>query len=236
MAAAQVDMVFTTPEVQQGSIVPVVLNFNPEAVQKISIPKMMNATVGETVFFVQISPLTRKNDQADFSADAKVIFIKVPETTVITENFQGSPLELKWQGVKVLPTQAEKKFIFQDFTIPERINFLPWVIGFITLAGLCGLVIYFRRKFLKKKLVREERHKLKQEILGCQSYHDIVILWKNRKFIFEQFPHIEKPFEKLESKLYLVQFKSHQSETDKALILEAYRTFVSEVEGGFNGI
>lgn len=229
-ASPRVEMELLRPEVKQGSLVPVIFKLDTEAVQKVQLQKLVGQTLGEVLYFHEVSPLLKKGDE--FTAEGSVIFVKIPETNLIKNN----GFDLSWSSVTVSPTETDKQFIFTDFEIPVRPNFMIIVLSVLSLLAILVLGRRIYKKHRLKKVARERKIKLKSLILGCKDYSEVVSFWMKRKELVEEFPHIEEPLRRLELILFRYQFKPHQSETERAEVMEAYRAFTRETEGGFHGI
>jgi len=102
------------------------------------------------------------------------------------------------------------------------------------------IFVFVFLKFQKKAKLKEEKRKyaqqLKMELLGCNNYEDVLILWKKKRIYLQSFEHIAEPFHKFELVLNKYQFRPNQTETEKIEVMEAYRKFSRSVEGGVYGV
>ncbi len=235
-SAERVELLFSSPEVKQGAIVSARLKADGNAVQSLDFQKLKGQTVGKVIYFYNISPLMKKDGETSYEADAKVIFVTPPESSFVQDNLQGKEIQLKWNQVKVLPVEAEKNFLFAQFDVSWPKSFLAWflwglgaiIVAFLSLVGF--------KKYQLKKSIKEKKQKLKKEIFDAASFDEVVSVWKKKRLYVAEFPHIEEPFSILEQTLFKYQFKQHQSEVEKEKVIEAYRTFLNAIQGGFNGI
>lgn len=230
------DLHFERPEVQQGNIESAKLLLETDGVQKVQLQKLKGQTLGESLYLYDVSPLMKREGGAGFEADAKVIFVKVPEGKVITHKLPQDELVISIGNTSVKATEVPEKFIYENFTIPSRPKIILWT---SILIGL-SLLAFFGRKLYrsvqKKKSLRQKRALLKSELYAGEDYQGIVALWLRREVFLKEFPHIEDAFRKFEVVLFKYQFKPYQTEVEKALIVDAYRSFLQECMGGFDGV
>ena len=228
-AAPEIIIHLKESQVQQGHISDAVLEFTANAVQSVNLQKLKNKNFSETLYIHSLSPLVRRDNS--FVADAKVIFLKVPDVkTLTTEN-----LTLKW-NVEVIPTEASKDFLFGDFSAPARSKLMIWL-------GAMLLIIFFafsgfkvRRIWNQKQLKKNKLKKLRNEIFSAVSYEEIVGVWNKKQTFLFTFPFLKDSFKELETVLFKHQFKPRQTQFEKDEVIHAYKTFLSKIEGGFNGI
>lgn len=235
-SADKVELIFPEPAVKQGAIVSVQLKADSSAVQSVDFQKLKGQTVGKKIYFYSISPLLRKDSESTYEGQAKIIFVETPEDSQVTDTVQGRELQIKWNPLKVEPVEAQKSFLFADFDVPYPKSILAWI---LTGLGLLALVVggwFGFNKYKKAKLIKENKIKIKSEIYSASSFDGVVSVWKKKRSYIQQFPHLEEPFEKLEGTLFKYQFKPYQSESEKEEVVKAYQSFLSSIQGGFNGI
>lgn len=235
-AEVRIDLSFPQNQFKQGSLQEATLQIDMNSAQNFEIQKLKGLTAGDTVYFHKLSPLLRSNASGSLSSEVAVIFLKVPESNNIRFKTGDKEISLTWQDVEVLPTEAGKGFIFENFSIPSRKKILFWFI--LTLAliaiGALGYVINKRLKLVREE--KKRRLKLKEEILEVQSYEGVIQVWQSKILYIKEFPHLEYAFKNLEKVLFKYVFKPVQNEQEKSEVLKAYRSFVSEIREGFNGI
>lgn len=229
------DLHFEHQEVQQGNIESAKLILETDGVQKVQLQKLKGQTLGELLYLYDVSPLM-KREGAGFEADAKVIFVKVPEGKTITHKLPQDELVISFGNTSVKPTEVPEKFIYENFTVPSRPKIILWTSILIALVfiGFYGHKLY--RSIQKKKTLRQKRSLLKSELYAGEDYQGIVALWLRREVFLKEFPHIEDAFRKFEVVLFKYQFKPYQTEVEKTLIVDAYRSFLQESMGGFDGV
>ena len=230
------DLHFSRAEIEQGNIEPVKLLLETDGVQKVQLQKLKGQTLGDSLYVYEVFPLMKREGGAGFEADAKVIFIKVPEGRTVTHKLPQDELVISLGNASIKPTEAPQELIYENFSIPSRPKIILWI---SILLGL-GLLAYFGHKFYfsqkKKKILREKRLKLKSDLYNGTQYSEVVSIWQKREVFLKEFPHIEEAFRKFEITLFKYQFKPTQSEVEKSLVVEAYRSFLQEIMGGFNGV
>ncbi|HXH74000.1 MAG TPA: hypothetical protein VNJ08_03495 [Bacteriovoracaceae bacterium] len=222
-------MNFGTHSFTQGELAQTSLRV--ESSEGIDLRQFKGQTFGKTVYFYDVEPT------GTGQAEAKVIFVKVPEAPEIQDALGTEQVVLHWGSISVKSTEGAKTLLFGTFEVPEKSEWIIWVVIGLLLTlslGLGGWVIYKKRK--QKLLEKQRILTLKDEVLGCRNYEDIVALWKRKHLLIRQFSHIGEPFLKMEETLNRHQFKPKQSEAEKIEVVEAYRKFTRSVEGGFSGI
>lgn len=228
-AAPEIFIHFKESQVQQGHISDAVLELKANAVQLVDLQKLKNKNLSETLYLQGLSPLVRRDDS--FLADAKVIFLKVPDlNTLTTEN-----ITLKW-SVQVIPTEASKDFLFGDFSAPGRSNLMMWPGAMLLIVAFAFSGFKVRQKWNQKQLQKNNLKKLRNEIFSAVSYEDIVGVWKKKQTFLITFPFLKDSFKEFETVLFKHQFKPRQTQFEKDEVIHAYKTFLSKIEGGGNGI
>lgn len=236
LAAARMEIIFPADKVKQGSLQKSLVKLDETSAQAIEIQKLRGQTLGETLYIHSVSPLLRKDGGSVFEADATVIFVKVPEQNKITYKTPQTDIEVTWNQVEVVPTEAPQELLFGTFTVPSKTKLMTWFLILITAIVLIVAGFKGRRHWLNKKAVKTRKLETKAEILSAREFSDVVGIWKKKHILFREFPHIEEPFKDLEKVLYKHQFKPFQTETEKIEVMNAYREFTNRIEGGFNGI
>lgn len=191
-------------------------------------------TLGKTLYLYNVSPFMGK--QGQLVSDVKVIFAQVPQTNAVTETINNEEVTITWSGIEVTPTEGTKSFIFGDFEIPSRIVVFPWLMAILGL-GFLSLVIMRVRALLKtKSSIKTRKSKLRDEIINCSSYDDVVLMWRQKKRYLDEFPNLDAHFKTLEVVLFKYQFKSQRTEREVEAVMDAYQAFKSSVMGDLNGI
>jgi hypothetical protein len=214
------------PSVNQGELTEASLSVI--STEGMELQKLKGQTIGKTMYFYDVSPI---------GAQAKVIFIQVPNGSTIEGTVDGKQVVLDWSGTEIIPTEAPKELIFGTFDVPKNIKWALWItvgLAIALLAFFAGRAIFLKQK--RKRTVKERLKRLKSEILERKSYEEVVELWKQKHEIIKTFPHIKGPFDSLQETLNRHQFKPRQSESEKIEVMESYRKFCRSVEGGFIGI
>lgn len=228
-------MDFSASLIHQGQLTETRLQIqNPGNFQ---LQTMKGVTVGKIVHFYDLSPLVKREGTDYYESSAKIIFVKVPEAKGIQDTVSGQEVSFYWGDILVEPTEAGRSLIFGTFSVPERTAWVIWLIAGLLGTALVGFGGW--RLSVKMKRKREEKNRvlaLKNEILNCRNYEDVVNLWTKKHTLIKEFPHIKESFMKMEDVLNRYQFRPRQTETEKIEVVESYRKFSRSVEGGFNGI
>lgn len=223
--------------VNQGELTEVALKIHSDLNTSLELQKLKGTSFGGVIYFYEISPLLRKEGSPTLYADARIIFVKVPEGTTIKSSFEGRSMEMELIDLEVRPTEAAQNYQFGNFEIPLTSRFVAGVVIILVVLILSLLLaLPLLRKIQDKRRHKIMLRKLKSEVLECKAYDDVVELWKAKHLYLETFPHIKEPFHRLEEVLYKYQFKQFQSQQEKQEVIESYRKFVASVEGGFIGI
>lgn len=237
LAASDLKLVFDQPLIKQGELVNAKLIVPLNQMQGFNFSKIENSSLADTLYFMEVSPLIKKEGKELLEADTKVIFTKVPKTAGLSGKIHGEEISLFWNSIEVQPTEGTQELLFSSFEIKKKSQYIFWIVLIIVL-----LIIFFvllrviLTKQKKKKAHKENMIRRKEELLACRDYEEVVKIWQQRQEYFSLFPHIIEPFQKLEKELYKHQFKPKQTEQEKIEIMDAYRTFKRSVEGGFIGI
>jgi hypothetical protein len=228
-SADKVEMDFSAQDFNQGELIETRLQ--RVETSTFEWKNLKGQTIENTLYFYDLSPVSQ------YEAKAKVIFTKIPESYEIQSKIDGKQIIFNWGGIKINPTEPDNSFIFGTFDISEKMLWGLWsTIAFlgISLFSFAAWIIFRRFKLRKKK--KERLLILKNEIMGCRNYEDVVNLWKRKHILLNEFPHIDEAFHKMEEILNLHQFKPKIAEAEKIEVVESYRKFSRSVEGGFNGI
>ena len=234
-AAVRMELQFENGKIKQGAIESAKVLLSPEATQKIQLQKLKGQALANTVYLYEVSPLVRKEGANSYEADVRVIFVKVPETKFISFKDGAEEVAVSWNDIEVVPTEA-KGFTYEHFSIPSRPKIIAWTLIFLALIflGLGGRQVF--KKLNAKKKHKERLAALKNEILSANEYQSVVTVWMKRAEYLKVFPQIEPAFRELESVLFKYVFKSQQSDIEKNIVMEAYKSFLSKISGGLNGV
>ncbi len=203
--AAQMQLELSSAVVKQGSLIDVVVRLDGSSVQQVELQKLKGVSLADTVYLYQVAPLVRNGD--NFEADAKIIFLKVPETKPVIHKIGETEISITWSDVEVQPTEAPGKFLFGQFEIPGSRRIFE-ILAVLVILALVFLGFYkLRQKRKAKKALRQKRAELKDKVISARDYHEVVSLWQQ-----------------------------NQNEVEKADVMRAYREFINLVQGGFNGI
>lgn len=234
--AANLRLEIGSQEIRQGALVKGVLTVDPSLVN-VPVPKLKGTSFAETIYFHQLSPLLKKEGSPGFESEVQVIFIKVPEGNSVSGKIENDDVTIEWNPIRIIPVEAAEKMLWADFTAPDffsRSWAWLWTIPLFILVAFLGYRISHKLKH--KKLLRERRRKLAEEIQACKSYDDVVTLWKKKHAYLTEFPQLEEPFRKFEAVLFRYQFKPVQTSLEKDTVLSAYRDLLKESEGGLRGV
>ncbi|MGE3609380.1 MAG: hypothetical protein AB7I27_07320 [Bacteriovoracaceae bacterium] len=222
--------------IKQGSLEKAVLVAPINTMEALPLNRLTGKNFGETIYFYRIGPFIRKEKSNNFESDVQVIFVKVPKSASITDKVEGQDVIINWSDVRIIPTEGAENLIFGNFSIPEKFKW-PLVLLILSILGfVSGFAWRIVKKLQNKKRRKEELQKIKVEIYGATSFHDVVLIWQNKSFYLKTFPHLTEPLKNLEKVLFKYQFKPNQTEIEKDEVMKAYQEFLNEIRGGFNGI
>jgi hypothetical protein len=232
-AKVQLELTSPSQDIKQGEIISGKL-FLKDGEGQVSLSGLKGKSIGETIYFVSVNPLIGKNGVLE--SEVRFIFLAIPQSNLLNERIDGDDFTISWVKFNVIPTQPVESFLLGDFVIPERKKILRWfMIGFLFLAAIsCATWFYF--KFKKKKKIKIKLQELKEELINCKNYDDIVLLWQNKRKFIQHFPHIDKEFKALEVILFKYQFKPKRTEEEVSKVVTAYLKFKDAVSGSLNGI
>ncbi len=230
-----INLVFREKTISQGGLQTAEMNLDGDTLSKLDSKKLAGSKIGETLYFVDVSPFMRNND-GRYNANATVIFLKTPtEETGVIETAKGKIL-VKWGSIEVLPTNAPESFLFGSFEIPKGSHFLTLL---AVLAAILALFFPMRRLYERRKKQQAQKkllETLKKEIMDAQNYESIVALWKKKHDVLSVFPQMRDSFQKFEEVLFKVQFKPIQNEIEKEEVVKAYKIFLDDIKGVMSGI
>jgi hypothetical protein len=235
-ASVKIQLLFPETEITQGQLHDVTLMLNEEAAQAIELQKLKGATLGESIYIFNVSPLMRKDGEKTFGAQGQIIFAKIPDKNEILHRLGDVDILVTWSEVKIQPTETNKQFIFEDFNIPGRVQIIRWLLIILIPTALLTVFWFLRKKWLIKKNIRLKKLSIKNKLILVDDYQGIVEMWMNKSEIFEIFPHAVEPFKQFEKVLFKYQFKHSQTELEKSEVVEAYKNFLDQIKEGFNGI
>lgn len=227
------ELVLNSSSVKQGEIAIGKLIVK-ESQGQTSFAGLKGKNIGKTVYLMNLSPFMGKAGQLE--SDAKIIFLAVPQTNSVSEVVDGEEIVITWNSIEVVPTEETKSFLLGNFEVPERKEVVPWILGFLIVLVLGGLGYWITEKIKSKKYSKTMLAKLKQEILACQNYDDIVLMWRQKRTYLQTFPQLETAFKTLEQTLFKYQFKPQRTERELDEVQKAYEQFKSESAGVLNGI
>ena len=223
-------------EINQGALVKATLIVQPEAIN-FPLQKLKGETVGEAVYFQQLSPLLKKEGSVAYEADVRIIFTSVPENRSVAGKIGDQDLVLEWNDVRINPVEATGKMLWADFTAPDFFEgSWKWLWITLLIIPVLGGGLFIWRKVSLKNREKERRRKLAQEFLSCSSYEDIVEFWKKKHFYLKEFPQLDMNYRTFEETLFKYQFKPRQTESEKELVIEAYRKLTEDCKGELRGI
>lgn len=232
-SGVSLELSLVNPSVKQGQIANGRLLVK-ETSGNAGLSGLKGQNLGKTLYIHSVAPFIVKDGQLE--SEVRVIFAQVPQVQSVKEVIGGEEITISWQNIEVTPTEAVKSFLFGDFDVPERRDVLPWIFGGLSLAALTLGVWWFSSRQKQKSLTKAQKEKLKNEIISCGSYDDIVLMWRQKHRYLERFPVIEGEFKTFEEVLFKYQFKPQRSEQEMAEVDTAYKKFKSNVAGVLNGI
>jgi hypothetical protein len=234
--AIDIGLEFSVPEIKQGSIVSAQIKLDADSAQEMPLQKLKSKTFAESIYVYDVGTPLRKEGRPYFEADAKIIFVKVPETNQLTFSDEGMSYKVFWNEVKIIPTEVEKSFLYGAFDIPSRFKPLKWILFTLGILGLSGVSYWITEKLKIKKNRKKKLQEVKSKLVAANSYEEVVAVWMSRQTYLSTFPAIEEAFRQFELKLFKVQFKPTQTEQEKTLILDSYREFLNSIKGALDGI
>jgi hypothetical protein len=227
---------FPSSEIRQGSIIHAKLFVTPDSLN-LPLQELKGEIVSETLYFQQLSQLFKKERSPEYVSEIQVIFIKVPEASTLKFKIGEEVVELGWNNIQVIPVETPEELLWADFTAPDLFKGkLIWV-WFVLLGLLISVFgIYAGKKISVKNAQKARKRRLIDEFKSCQTYDEIVSMWKKKRTYTTEFPHLSSAFQPFEEVLFRYQFKPTQTEIEKSEVLNAYRKLLDQGEGGFRGI
>lgn len=232
----RIDLELNETEVHQGALVRGKLLLPPQSMN-FPLQKLKGTTFGETLYFHQTSPLLRKDGSSVFESEVQVIFIKPPESENVAGTFGQSELVINTGGIKVIPVEASGKMLWAEFTAPDFLkDNWSWLLSAALLMLLASAGFWIWKKINRKRTLRLRRRVLFDEFSSCRNYDDVVSMWQKKRNYLQEFPQIEEKFRTFEEVLFKYQFKPRQSDSEKEVVMTAYRKLLSDSEGVFRGV
>lgn len=223
-------------QINQGSIVKGTLIVQPEAVN-FPVQKLKGETIGDSLYFQNLSPLLKKEGSVAYESEVKVIFTNVPQGNAVTGKIGAQDVAIEWNDININPVESSGTMLWADFTAPdffERSWKWVWITLLIILLSCGGFVLW--KKFNRKRREKERKRRLADEFLACGTYEEIVEFWKKKHIYLKEFPQLETPYRLFEETLFKFQFKPRQSETEKDLVVKAYQKLAEDSKGELRGI
>lgn len=156
LAASDLKLVFDQPLIKQGELVNAKLIVPLNQMQGFNFSKIENSSLADTLYFMEVSPLIKKEGKELLEADTKVIFTKVPKTAGLSGKIHGEEISLFWNSIEVQPTEGTQELLFSSFEIKKKSQYIFWIVLIIVL-----LIIFFvllrviLTKQKKKRLIRK---------------------------------------------------------------------------------
>ena len=235
-ANVRMELVFPEDHVKQGGLLDATLRIDMESAQNFEIQKLKKVTAGDTLYFHELSPLLRSGAGESLTSEVSVIFLKLPERNSLQFKIGEQSINLSWNDIQVSPTNVGQKFIFENFSIPDRKNIKFWILFSLGIAALAIIGIRIARKIKISRIEKSRLQKLKEDILDIDTYEGVIHFWKNKVLYIKEFPHLEFPLKNLEQTLFKYVFKPAPNDQEKTEVIQAYRKFVNEIREGFGGI
>lgn len=233
LANVQMDLYVLNDQPKQGEILSARLVIK-EARGQTALTGLKGKNFQKTLYLLSLSPFVVKSGYLE--SDAKVIFLKVPESNSAKETINGQDVLINWGEINLVATEAAESFLLGEFDIPKKMRLFLWfAVGLLVLV--LSAVSY--RIFLKikmKKVLLKRKKELRSEMLNCQTYEDVVLMWKNKLRYLSTFPHLENSFKNLEKVLFKYQFKPFQTSDEKSEVMRAFEQFKADVSGRADGV
>ncbi len=225
------ELVIDTPTIKQGEITTGKLIVK-QAEGQSALTGLQGKNIAKTLYLLKVGPFMGK--LGSLQSDVKIIFLTVPPTNAISDLTNNEEVFVVWNNVEVLPTEPAKTFLLGDFDIPGRKKIMIWIIALSVIVLLLSLALWIREKRQSKNKFKVYRETLRQGLMGCTSYDEIVFLWRNKKEYLTAFPRIENNFKVFEETLFKYQFKFSRSEKEVEEVIEAYKKFKASIMGSIN--
>ncbi len=222
------ELILDNPTVQQGQIISGRLVVK-QADGQAGLSGLQGKNVGKTLYLLNVAPFMGK--QGNLEARAKVIFLTVPAANAVTETINNEEVFIVWNNLEILPTEPPKSFLLGDFDIPAKRKIIIWIGSFFLALMIILFGFWYKEKTQNKKREKTALNFLKQELCKCETYEDVVAMWKNKQNFLTAFPRIEEGFKSFELVLFQHQFKSKRTEREIEEVMMAYKKFKNEVSG-----
>lgn len=232
-ANVQLELSVENSSPKQGEIVPARLTLK-ETQGQVFLSGINGKNFNKTLYVLSLSPFVIKGPFLE--ADAKIIFLKVPEGQFVSETVNGQEVAIHWNNIRVIGIETPQSFLLGDFEIPQKKKIVLWILITFGILGLVWMGYWITRKIKKKDAVLSRNKSLKQDLLNCHSYDQVVIMWKKKRIFLNEFPQLDEHFKELEKVLFKYQFKPSQSVQEISEVLGAYEKFKADVTGVLNGI
>jgi hypothetical protein len=229
----QFELIAESSQLKQGEITTARLLVKESQGQSV-LSGLNGKNLGQTLYLLSLTPFVGK--QGLLESEAKIIFLKVPQSNSVTEIMNGEEIIVVWNNLTITPTETSKSFLLGDFEIPEVKELLPYLAAILVMSIGVAAFFWYRRRTNKRKLMAKKRQILKEELLNCLSYDDVVSMWKQKRKYLQEFQQLDPHFKDLEVTLFKFQFKPQRSETELHQVIEAYQKFKSDIAGVLNGI
>lgn len=229
----ELNLVLSVDRIKQGEIVQVRMVLEQSEGQA-ALSGLNGLNIQKTIYIISLSPFTGKD--GNYEADAKVIFLKAPESSLLKETINGEEVSIRWTAVEIIPTEEPKSFLLGDFDVPNRRSFALWITGGVITFTFILLAFFIIRSRKKKQKLKAAKIKLKKDLISNETYTEIVMMWREKQIFLEVFPEITEDFKEFEKVLFKYQFKENQNKSEVDEIISSYKTFCTRVLGVLNGI
>lgn len=179
--------------------------------------------LGKTLYLLHVSPFMGK--QGHLEAEAKFIFLAVPQTNNVSEVINGEEVFISWSNIEIIPTEPPKSFLLGNFEIPARKKIVQWFFIILATALVLGSMFYFNKLYSKKEKSKKQLDLIKKQLMNCKTYDDIVMMWEQKQDYLTSFPKLEQSYKNLEQVLFKYQFKPQRTESEIMEVISAYNKF-----------
>ncbi len=236
LAQVSMKIKFPVEQVSTGELLKVEVVLDSASAQALPIQSLKGETIADYIYIQYFSPLIRREGSDNFTADAEIVLIRKPESNQVQTTFKGLPLFIGWDNVEIVAVDTPPDYVFETFTIPTPLNILRWILAAILVALASWGAWILLRKIRTKKNEKQRLKDLKSRLTSAKDYHGVVEIWKSKHSFLKDFPFLESSFSNLETVLFRFQFKPKRTMEEEFKVMDAYRTFVKESEGGLSGI
>jgi hypothetical protein len=235
-ASVGIELKFSNSVINQGAIEKAEVLFDKEALAKIDVNNLKGKSFNDVLHFVEIAVPVKTASDERLKSDSAVVFIGIPEKNELTTKIGNQEVIIKWSDLSIVPIKPDKNFLFGNFEVPTSKSWNKFI--FFTLFLIVGSLVAFsiyKKKMIKRKAMLRKR-KFKNDLLAARKYEDVVEIWKKKHELIEIFPQISPPLKDLEKILFRHQFKSQQTDGEKAEVMKAYNEFSEKIRGVLGGI